>query len=112
MIHGDPEPFSYCKILEAKYYKIPQVPKNDEGPTTSYVELTTLTSTSKTKKHAILDISEIKVIIQDNGCGDYRMKKSDFVIGELPQSPRTHGKPQPAKTSSHTFKENPSRFRS
>lgn len=39
-IHGDPEPFYYYKNLEEKFYKIPQIPKNDEGPipSTSFVD--------------------------------------------------------------------------
>jgi hypothetical protein len=42
--HGDPEPFFYCKNLEAKFYKIPQVPKNNEGPSSTYINPSTLTS--------------------------------------------------------------------
>lgn len=39
------------------------------------------------------------------------MKKSAFIIGEFPQSPWSHGKPQLINTSAQTFKVDPLRFK-
>jgi len=102
---------AYYKKLEAKFYKIPQVPKNDEGPSTSYIDLANLAFTYAIETPAILDISNIKNMIQDNRCDDYIMKRNAFFVGELPQSPRSHGQPQSTETPICTLREDPCRFR-
>lgn len=78
--------------MEEKYYRVPQIPKNDKVPTSSYVDPSTLASTSESKASALKNILELKEIIKDNGYEDYNLKDS-FVVGELPLSPRSYGKP-------------------
>lgn len=99
-IHADLKPFYYCKNLKAKYYKIPQVPKNYEGPTSPYVDPSTLASTSNKMTHIIQNILDIKALNKDNGCGDYNLQKGAYVVGELPQSLKSHGRPQPSDGTS------------
>lgn len=92
------------------------MPKNDEGPSTPYIDLATLTSTSATETPsipAIPAISDIKLIIQYNGCGNYTIPKNAFIVGELPKSPRTRGRLQPNEPStSQTSMNRYSNFRS
>lgn len=87
IVHGDPKLFFYCKNLEARLYKMPHVPKNDEGPSSTYINPSMLASTSETKTLVIPSLSDIKTIIQDHDCGVYNMPIDKHMLGELPQSP-------------------------
>lgn len=48
-------------------------------------------------------VPKIKVLIKENGCGDYNLKDS-FVVGEIIISPRTYGKPQHIEKMTKTNK--------
>ena len=83
------------------------MPKNDEGPSTSYIDPATLTSTFEIETPTIPTILDIKLIIQEDGCGIYKLPNNAFVIGELPQSPRSRGRPQENQApSSQTYLQN------
>ena len=110
-VHGDPEPFFYYKNLEAKFYKMPHVPKNDEGPSSAYIDPSMLASTSETKTHAIPNFSDIKAIIHDHGCGTYSLPTDKHILGELPPSPQAHGMPTFIPSTSHTFMVAPTTFK-
>jgi hypothetical protein len=110
-VHGDLEPFFYCKNLEAKFYKMPHVPRNDEGPPSTYIDPSMLASTSEAKTIAILYFSDIKAIIHNHGCGAYIMPTDKHMLGELPQSPKSYGMPTFIPSTSHTFMVAPTTFK-
>lgn len=109
--HGDPKPFFYCKNLEAKFYKMPHVSKNDEGPSSTYIDPSMLASTSETKIPTIPNFSDIKAIIHNHGSGAYSMPTDKHMLGELPQSPKSYSMPTFIPSTSHTFMVAPTTFK-
>lgn len=110
-VHGDLEPFFYCKNLEANFYKMPHVPKNDEGPSSTYIDPSMLASTFETKTPTIPNFFDIKAIIHDKGCGAYNMPTDKHMLEELPQSPKTYGMPTFIPSTLHTFMVAPTTFK-
>jgi hypothetical protein len=110
-MHGDPKIFFYCKNLKAKFYKTSHVSKNDEGPSSTYIDPSMLASTFETKKPTIPYLSKIKAIIQDHGYGVYNMPTDKHILGELPQSPKSYGMPKFIPSTSHTFMVAPTTFK-
>ncbi|GLJ56016.1 hypothetical protein SUGI_1202690 [Cryptomeria japonica] len=86
-ILGDANPFAYCHNVNHQPKII--VPNNREAiPSTSYVILASLSSSNTN----IPKQEKLKMKMAKEGLGEYNLNQL-FCVGQLPTSPRTHGKP-------------------
>lgn len=83
-ISGDPNPFQFCATLKDSPQQ--QVPVNREAHSHSYVD-----------PNELLEAVKGKLKIQDQRRGEYSMAQT-FLIGNLPISPKSNGKPHLLQT--------------
>ncbi|GLJ53608.1 hypothetical protein SUGI_1143590 [Cryptomeria japonica] len=87
-ILGDANPFAYCHNISHQLEIT--VPNNREAiSSTSYISPASLASSNTT----IPKQEKLKMKIAEEGPGEYNLSQL-FCVGQIPTSPRTHGKPQ------------------
>ncbi|WP_044908681.1 retropepsin-like aspartic protease, partial [[Clostridium] innocuum] len=84
-IHADPNPFAYCRAIEASFPHSTHCPGTDIG--------TSIASSSRSHcdPETILSSTLSSVKINNQGCGEYSLSDA-FAVGALPRDPHTQGR--------------------